>query len=274
MLSCMERVRTGSPRPWRRAWSAALCLAVLLAPPTHAREVCLSAPYAAAEGTGTVETEIAALVASLAPVLERFPSIAGVLERSRPDICFEERLGTAHGYFEPDAMKIVLRKDLPPGLARGILLHELRHLDQFARGACVPDGLTMQEHARGISAMEADASAISLLMAWDMREAGDPAIWEALAAWPSQADLAAGMAEVFADGGTPAEAVSRTFALWYAREDRVLRYYRSSCSAWLDEQDRSHALDTGGTLDTAYLRRLCALPDGSSYPCEEPDGPR
>jgi len=71
-----------------------------------------------------------------------------------------------------------------------VAVHELRHVEQFDVGTCPSLDLSMMEHIRAVFAMEADASVRSLVVAAGLREQGRPAMCDALANWPMQADLA------------------------------------------------------------------------------------
>lgn len=231
---------------------------------------CLSAPYTHAE---TAEQHhLAGLLAEIRVLLAPFPALTESLERFGPALCLADQLDGAEGYLDPEAMAIVLRRNVPRDLQLGILLHELRHLDQFGRGFCPSGTLTMQENARAVFAMEADASAISLLVAWEGLMMGQPAVWEALLNWPSQNDIAIRLAQEFFRSADPATMAAEAFAQWYARGDRRERYYVESCSAYLDRQDAGHALPGTGALPDEYLERLCLLPQGGRYFCAYPTG--
>jgi hypothetical protein len=247
-------------------------LVFLWTSPAAADETCLSPPYL--PGAEGAEARIASLIGPVTGYLDGYPSLLESFEDSGVRICFASRLDGARAYFEPDNMKIVLEPDLPPALAKGIMLHEIRHLDQYMRGSCVPPRLSMPEHARAVAAMEADASTVSLLIAWELKQTGDPSVWSALAAWPVQADIAAAMQATFEAGGDTTSAASAAFTQWFAREDRVLLYYRSSCSEYLDRMERTHALSSDGTLADTYLDALCRLPDGTAYACRTPEDRR
>ena len=155
----------------------------------------------------------------------------------------------------------------------GVLLHEIRHLDQLRLGACPSDDLAMEEYARATFALEADASAISLLIAWDLKERGDPGVWSALSAWDSQSDIAARFAGEMATSGDAEIAVSTAFDQWYASDLRREQYYIMTCSAYLDRQDASKALPQYQLLPGDFYAGLCRLPDGRDYPCSEPADP-
>ncbi len=247
----------------------ALLLLVPLARPAHAALHCLRAPW-----TATVTEDqrtIRALLDSLGHAFDRHPSLAEGMEQMRPTFCLDDPNVETQGYMIVERGLIVLTRGLPEGLQRGILLHELRHLDQVARSMCPAPSLSMRENARATFAIEADASAVSLHVAWDLKEMGDPAPWEALAGWPSQADVAARYAQVMEQTGDGPAATAAAFRQWYDGADRVERYYVASCSDYLDRQDRTRALPATGTVDPGYFTTLCRLPSGTPYPCEEPE---
>jgi hypothetical protein len=237
-----------------------------------AETVCLPAPHVRVENAD--EGYLASLVADLRPTLAHIPALTAALEDLAPDLCLDEAMGGAEGYFDPATMRIVLARGHPRELHQAILLHELRHLEQFARGFCPSDELTQSEYARAVFAVEADASAISLLLAWQRLLDGDPGVWEAMINWPSQTDIAIVLAREYFYSADPEAMAAAAFAQWYEGDERRERYYVASCSAYLDRQDIANALPAIGRLADGFLDRLCLLPDGSRYPCAERDGGR
>jgi hypothetical protein len=233
-----------------------------------AQETCIESPY---ENTQTFEqSEVAAIYGEIAAALRRFPSLANAIAAQSPQLCVSSQMGNAHGYLDVEQNRIYLRQELPGDLKAGILLHEIRHLDQHVLGACPSDSLAMDEYALATFALEADASAISLLIAWDMKEQGNSGVWFALSSWESQKDIAARFAEVMAASGSAEAAASAAFEQWFASDMRHDLYYRSICSAYLDRQDASKALSRYQLIPSDYFSVLCKLPDGKSYRCSEP----
>lgn len=242
-----------------------LALALLIAAPLRAEETCLAPPYSG-------DTDLARLIARLDILLADFPALADRLDADGPAICLSDALFAEQGYYAPADDTIRLRAGLTDGLALAILIHELRHVDQVRLGACPAPSLAMDETARATFAMEADASAISLLVAWHARAAGDPAAWEALAAWPNAADIARAFEDAMARTGDPAEATAAAFAQWYADPARREAYYIGACSAYLDQLDDSHRLPGAGAVPALFFDTLCRMPDGGTYACAEPEG--
>ncbi len=234
----------------------------------HATEICIEHPYysTAAEDDNGLLT----IYQDIAPVLGRFPSLAEALDNAAPDLCFTNVMDSAIGYLDVDENRIVIREDLSKGLRNGVFLHELRHLEQFARGSCPSDDLAMAEYARASFAVEADASAISLLVAWNMKENGNGSVWAALSSWPSQSDIAASFANGMAETGDIALAVTAAFNQWYSSNSRLELYYLATCNDYLDRQDATHNLPLYQLVPDAFLEDLCKLPDGSSYECSQP----
>jgi len=227
--------------------------------------ICIEAPYPI-EGNGE-QRELAELSREVSSALNRFPSIGEVFETVAPDLCVSNQMDGALAYLDVQNNQIFFDEDLSKAMKIGVLLHELRHLWQFTHNVCPSDDLAMKEYARAIFALEADASAISLLVAWDMKESGEAAAWEALSAWYSQSDIASNFAATIAETGDPGLAVTSAFYQWYASSIRIENYYFSSCSDYLDRQDASHAIPQYRLIPAEFFMRLCKLPDGAPYDC-------
>ncbi|HKL54532.1 MAG: DUF6782 family putative metallopeptidase [Roseovarius sp.] len=242
---------------------------LLMLPPVGARAapICADYPYASAP-------RIAALMAPLRPVLARLPSMRAALDFRQPEICLRLNLLDAHGYLDAQGTRLVLSAQINPALQRLILLHELRHLDQVVHGVCPPPDLSMQSNARAVMAMEADASAISLLAAWTLREWGDPSVWNAASDWPSQSDIADAFARNMEETRDPAAATAAAFARWFASDWRRESYYLAACDDYLTVQDRTKRLPRYRALSADFLETLCRMPGGQAYACALPDTSR
>ena len=179
-------------------------------------------------------------------------------------------MDNAHGYFDIEQNRIYLSDEIPFPLQVGILIHEIRHLEQSALGICPSDDLAMQEYARATFALEADASVVSLLVAWDMKENGNSGPWLALSAWPTQSDIAATFASELHTSGDVSLAATASFDQWYLSDSRREDYYIASCSDYLDRQDESKLLPRYQLVPAEFLSDLCRLPDGSPYQCSLP----
>lgn len=234
----------------------------------QANEYCIEAPYlSAASGE---QRELTELYREIQPVLERFPSFVEALEAKSPGLCFSSQMNNALAYLDNEKNQIVIDQALSHAMQVGVLLHELRHLWQFSRGSCPSDDLAMKEYAYATFAIEADASAISLLVAWDMKVHGDESVWNALSSWPLQSDIASSYAETLLETDDIGLAATSAFYQWYASPDRLEMYYASACSDYLDRQDASHRIPRYQVIDAGFFDDLCKLPDGSAYSCSDP----
>lgn len=249
-----------------RLW---LILFLLLPVPAVAGEDCLKAPYRSANTDA--ETRLLEIYEKAGPALERFPSLGEAMEDLSPDLCFMAWPDNAHAFLDPDALRIYISPDLSEAMQVGVLMHEIRHLDQIAVGACPSDDLAMRQYALATFALEADASAVSLLVAWDMMENGYAGPWEALSAWESQSDIAARFSEQMIATGDAARAVSAAFDQWYESDVRLKAYYLAACSDYLDRQDANKAIPRYQLLPNDFFDDLCRLPDGTGYPCTMKD---
>lgn len=252
-----------------RAALAVACLSLFPAQ-SEAGDACLSAPWDAEAAQQAAIPELAALALWVEPVLAAAPALEKAVNGVAPDLCLSAGLDGARGYLDVEGLRIVIDLRVPVSLRRGILLHELRHLDQLLRGFCPANDLAPLDNSRATYALEADASAVSLLLAWQLRAKGDATAWEALAAWPQQADIAARFAAAAEAGADLPAAAAMAFAQWYAGQERRELYHLSSCSDYLDREDRGHLLRGSARLPGDFFQRLCVLPDGRPYPCAEP----
>ena len=225
---------------------------------------CATAPYETLPA-------VAGALAVLEPVLNGYPAFRDVLNQSVTEICLTPGTLDAQGYFEPETARIVLSDTLPDGRMQAVLVHEMRHAAQFARAVCPAPDLAMGEYAEAIFAMEADASVTSVVLAHELRAAGAPEMWQALADWPLQADIADRYDASRSDGGTVTEAASEAFDAWYRNTERREAYYLAACADYLDTQDREHRLPSYESLPEGFYATLCRLPDGSAYPCAGPE---
>jgi hypothetical protein len=232
--------------------------------------VCLDHPYNTTRRSDEAQ-RLARIIERLRPALEAFTGLALALDDRKPQICLAPSLLLESGFLLPDANRIEIDSRLQDPMLTAVLLHELRHLDQVAVGVCPDDSLAMDQVAQATFALEADANAITLLIAWYMASIGDATVWNALAEWHSTADIAWRFADSMARNGDPAQAVAEAFDQWYASEDRQQRYYIATCSNYLDRRDVSKLLPSYKKLPQDYLDSICLLPDGKPYACRAPD---
>lgn len=233
-----------------------------------ASDRCIQAPDLGA--TSDAQHALVGIYRDVALALQRFPSLLAALEEKSPEICFATRMDNAFGYLDIERNRIYLSDQIPRAMQVGVLLHEIRHLEQFAHGICPSDELAMKEYARATFALEADASVVSLLVAWDMKEHGSEGPWLALSSWPAQSDIAARFASEMRQSDDAASAASVAFDQWYASQARREDYYVASCSDYLDRQDASKRIPRYQLVPNDFLDDLCTLPDGTRYLCTPP----
>lgn len=229
-----------------------------------AGETCAGPPYTDAPA------EISALVLRLVEALKPFPSLASALIDQAPKLCLSDDLVEEQGYFEPRSNRIVLNVNLDQDFQLAILIHEIRHLEQFERGSCPAISYRMTDYIRARLALEADASAVGVYVAWVMSQAGDPGPWEMLKTWPTHDDLVARFADEIARGADEVTATSATFAQWFESAERREMYTFAICSNYLDALDREKVNSGQGRLTEDYAAGLCVLPDGRPYGCTLP----
>lgn len=231
----------------------------------QAGSVCLAPPY---DDAGGELSELADLLTeSLAP----HPSLAAALVAQAPSLCLDDSLFLEQGYYEPRTNRIVLRSGLDPDFQLAVLVHEIRHLEQFGRDVCPTTGITLSDYIRSRLALEADAAAIGVYVAWTLREAGRPGPWDKLQSWPTHEDLVTRFAAEMAAGADAVAATSATFAQWFESRERREIYAFAICSNYLDALDLEKRPASGWErLADDYAARLCVMPDGRPYDCVLP----
>lgn len=249
---------------WSRRVGCAAVAVIGLVTAAAATEVCFPYPYA--EGSG----DLADLAEVLGATLSEHPSLQKALESQAPNLCSDDNLVYEQGYFEPKGNRIVLNADLSQDMQLAVLVHEIRHLEQFGRGVCPTVSETISDYMRSRLALEADASAIGVYVSWEMREAGRPGPWEALKVWPTHIDLVARFEAVIASGGDDVAATAATYAQWFESEDRRSIYAFAICSNYLDALDRENVDAGKAALPDDFAARLCVMPDGRPYDCVLP----
>ena len=235
----------------------------------RAADLCLRPPYQST--TTDAQRELRSLVTEIEALAPGEDPLLGALRARGTALCVEDRPSVARGSYEVDSNLIALRASLDAGAKLLILIHELRHLDQYGRGFCPSTDYDMSEMARFTFMVEADAQAIATYYAWQLAEAGHPGAWEAVRAMPEYADVAASFERAVAEGAAPDIAVAAAFDRWFASPWRVETYRFSACAAYLDRLDATKRLRSYDQLPQDYFETLCRLPDGTPYRCEAPD---
>lgn len=242
------------------AWMVALALA-LPGGPAQATETCIPAPYTAGAG------EVSDLARLVLTVLPDFPSLARSLADQAPGLCIDDSLYDVQGFYEPRTNRIVLRAGLHPDMQLAILLHELRHLEQFASDSCPTLDLRFSDYVRLRMALEADAAAVGVYAAWKLTQAGRPGPLEQLQSWPTHDDLVTRFKAEIAASGDEVAATAATYVQWFESEERRAIYSFAICSNYLDALDIEKLPPGKGTLADDIAARLCILPDGRPYGC-------
>ena len=242
-----------------------VALLLCLSTPGHADGLrCIPAPYHSGS-----HPALQTIIDRTADVLAQFPSMQASWAARAPEICLDDRAVTARGYLDAETNRIALRADLDEAEAVAILIHELRHLEHLDRGFCPSLDLSMSENARATMAVEADAQAVTALIAWSVQDT-DPEIWQAVLGFEKYADIAQRLDEELARHGNQATAVARAFDQWFVSDWRRSAYYQASCSDYLARLDETKLLPSYDALAPEFLDRLCLLPDGESYACTLP----
>lgn len=240
-----------------------VCCLLLQGAPVRAEMTCAAPPF-------DQDTRIAAIVERTSETVRGFDGLEATLNTTLGGICISDRLHVARGYFEPDTRRIVLAPELEGGLLQAVMVHELRHAEQYTLGLCPTLSLGMKDYAQAVFAMEADATVTNLVVASHLKAEGDPAMWMALENWPMQSDIVDVFAASLEETGNLSLAAHAAFDAWFDGEVRTHAYYVASCLDYLDQTEKAHLLPQYDRVAPDFLTRLCTLPDGTGYACNLP----
>jgi len=217
----------------------------------------------------TANSELIALVQYLSVASDLSNDLLGIAKEKHVTICLVDTGINERGSFDYSSNLIVLREALTFPEKILIMVHELRHLDQFGRGFCPSTKFDMSEHVRLIYALEADAQAITTLSAWSMKVSGDDLPWATLSEFEKYSDISDSFSARFSESGDLSTATSAAFAQWYQSRWRLESYYLGACENYLDDLDRTKMVQSYLKLPDSFFDTLCSLPNGMSYECLE-----
>lgn len=242
---------------------ALLCGA--LAPPGLADVRCLpDAPASVADTLGRLRSELADCAAAAPDFFTEFAA-------RPPRLCLDDSPLAPRGAYEPAQHRIVLNANLDPGARLLVALHEIRHLSQMSRGLCPSPQMSRNAYVEATLALEADAMANAIAVAWELAQKGRDAAWHAAREMGQYGDIAAAFSDATEGPGEPlSSAVSAAYAQWFASPWRVDTYRNAACLSQLDQRDAQHLLPLYAPLPETFFERLCRLPDGTAYDCAAP----
>jgi hypothetical protein len=194
-----------------------------------------------------------------------------LIRMSGVEICVDPLMTLFRGHYEPDEHVIVIGANASLEEKALIMAHELRHVDQAARGYAPSIAFAMRENVRQIFALEADAQAVTVLFAWSMREAGNHSLWQALKTLEHAGDMAAPCEAAMLAGAGQAAATRAAFSAWYQSPWRVENYFTAAAGAYLDQLDETRSVQSYRELPQGHFDRLCLLPNGGNYACRPPE---
>ncbi|MDJ0993108.1 MAG: hypothetical protein QNI90_06010 [Dinoroseobacter sp.] len=219
---------------------------------------------------GAAETALREIRAELLACAACAPAYFAKMTVDPPELCLDDNPLAPRGAYEPEQHRITLNANLTRGEQLLVALHEVRHLDQMARGLCPSPQMSQDAYVEAKLALEADAMANAVALAWSLR-GGRQDVWHAAQTMTRYDDIAASFAEKMDGGASLPDAVSAAYTQWYASPWRVETYRQSACVSQLDQQDAQHLLPLYAPLPGSFFDVLCTLPDGRAYTCARPD---
>lgn len=220
----------------------------------------------------SLKNESLASIQSLLALIVIEPEIGqylvSTIQRSNTGVCLEEMNNGALGYYDY-SLNIISLKDTGNVYEQAIVLaHELRHVDLAFRGYSRSINYDVYEMARLNAASEADAQAITVWFAWQMKEFGNPELWNTISELVDYADIAASFSDVMKNQGVVTEALRVAFIQWYKSSSRVNGYETYATENYLSVLKDTDRLQSYRLLPRNYFYSFCLLPSGVTYKCE------
>jgi len=211
----------------------------------------------------------------LLELLKKEPIIAHHLLSIAKDlntvICIDDRDDETRGYYDFRYNIVCIKEHLELFEKLIILIHELRHIEQFTRGFYCSLDYDIEEIIRMNFAIEADVQAVVTLYAWRMKEIEMNEVWNTLSGFTRYRDIAEEFEKEIQRSGDEMQAAGAAFVQWYYSNWRVDKYYKYAYSWYVDMLDETKILQKYQKLPENYFSKLCMLPCGKNYGCHLTD---
>ncbi len=143
-------------------------------------------------------------------------------------VCLADKseLRSAHGLFVSDTGALLLNDGKSPAERFVALIHEGRHAQLDAHGVIRSVNTTVGEETKLSFAMEADAQAVAVRVAWELKKQGQPAAWIVLRNTTHYSDVAQSFEDDILAGHDEDTATKNAFKQWYTSEWRLATHAR------------------------------------------------
>ncbi len=195
-------------------------------------------------------------------------AVLTALAKQGTTLCLEWTGFGSYGYFNPSENAISLNKWASDGQLQGTLIHEGRHVMQYARGAKVEETRDVASNIMTTRLREADDYAVETRFAFEMDNAGDAEPLNALKSNDEKIATAYARAESKHGAGSP-RALKAAMLSWFDDKDYVEQYDDKVVSAWEDvmKKDSLPALKkySAKKFNADSLLQTVCLWDGCAY---------
>lgn len=183
-------------------------------------------------------------------------------------LCFDRSTveDDTFGYADPTEKYCALNPQNSVAESIVTLAHELRHAHQFQSRMIydiMPQTYDTKTNIITERAMEADAEAYGCLVAWELKQAGNPSVWnDFMAGYP---EIVAPFEKTLNEGGTIQEARTAAFLGWYENEVRRDGYDRTHLDDLKSTPPQQLKKKLKTASSSAIIAEICKDPDGPSY---------
>jgi len=187
------------------------------------------------------------------------------LEQLGTAMCLNDsRLARPAAYGETTNM-LTVKSSLDPSWKLLYALNEARHAVQQTQGMLGSVNTTLEESARIAFALEADATATTVLAAWRLRQKGDGELWQHLVRDMNYNDLAAVFSQNMAQNKDEMTATRAVFDAWYGKASRIEAEFQNVLARERSQERWPVSRPYFEKLPPNFFDRLGELGDGRNY---------
>jgi hypothetical protein len=190
---------------------------------------------------------------------------ARVLEEQGTAICLNDNPKSWPAAYGDTTNILTVKARLDPSWQLYYALSEARHAVQQRQGLQGSVNTTIEESTRIVFALEADATATTILAAWRLRESGDPTLWQHFERDTKYKDLANLFSRSMFRDKDEMTATRLVFDAWYGKAQRM-----EAAFVDVETRERNQILWPVNRpyfekLPSNFFDRLGELGDGSNY---------
>lgn len=229
------------------------------------RSICYIAGQPAEEPLSPRAEQMRALLQKMAEEELIGGQAVRTLEQLGTAMCLNDHRQSRTAAYGDVTNVLTVKSSLEPSWRLLYALNEARHAVQQTQGMLGSVNTTLEESARISFALEADATATTVLAAWRLREKGDVELWQHLAYDMHYNDLAVVFSQSMVQNKDEMAATRAVFDAWYGKAARIEEEFRNVLARERNQQLWTVERPYFEKLPSNFFDRLGELGDGRNY---------